>query len=151
MEGDKREGNPSREEGSSKLGFPGISLLSLTSSSSGKYSIAQKDTALGKTKGKRKLYCYAGIAMVALSIIALALGLGLGISSANAKRNHTQHECVVNLGYTSYSGYKQDNGVSYWRGMRYAAPPTGGLRFAAPQDPWFENGVQDATQVCPFS
>ncbi|OCT52861.1 putative triacylglycerol lipase [Cladophialophora carrionii] len=51
---------------------------------------------------------------------------------------------TVHLGYASYKGTPSSNGVSQWLGMRYAAPPTGNLRFAAPQDPPEESGVQAA-------
>ncbi|OOQ84607.1 putative triacylglycerol lipase [Penicillium brasilianum] len=56
---------------------------------------------------------------------------------------------VVNLGYTSYEGRSLAGGVSQWLGMRYAAPPVNDLRFAAPQDPVSQTGVQQATQHGP--
>lgn len=55
---------------------------------------------------------------------------------------------VVNLGYASYQGQSLHNGVSHWLGMRYAAPPVGDLRFAAPQDPPSVKGIQSALTVC---
>ena len=55
---------------------------------------------------------------------------------------------VRDLGYANYSGVALSNGVSYWLGMHYAAPPTGNLRFAEPQPPIVYEGVTDATQVC---
>ncbi|KUL85639.1 hypothetical protein ZTR_08872 [Talaromyces verruculosus] len=82
--------------------------------------------------------------MVVLAILGIALGLGL--SALAAKNNHRDHDNIVQLDYASYRGYKQDNGVSYWKGMRYAAPPTGSLRFAGPQDPQIQSDVQDATE-----
>lgn len=54
---------------------------------------------------------------------------------------------VVDLGYTKYEGRSLASGVSQWLGMRYAAPPVAELRFAAPQDPFSEDGVQQANQV----
>lgn len=57
---------------------------------------------------------------------------------------------VKHLDYASYSGYTQDNGVAFWKGMRYAAPPTGKLRFAEPQDPEWEHGTQSALSVSIF-
>ncbi|KAH8701136.1 putative triacylglycerol lipase [Talaromyces proteolyticus] len=57
---------------------------------------------------------------------------------------------VKNLGYTSYQGVNQDNGVSFWKGMRFAAAPVGQLRFAPPQDPIIELGVQSATTHGPM-
>lgn len=96
---------------------------------------------------KRKVYYYTAFAMLVLAIIAIALGLGL---SAHAKQIRSEHDNIVFLDYAAYNGYKQDNGVSYWKGMRFAAPPTGSLRFAAPQDPQIQFGIQDATEVNTF-
>jgi carboxylesterase type B len=53
---------------------------------------------------------------------------------------------TVNLGYASYEG-RTASGVTQWLGMRFAAPPVGALRFAAPQDPLSVAGIQQATQV----
>ncbi|KAJ5121216.1 CAZyme family CE10 [Penicillium bovifimosum] len=53
---------------------------------------------------------------------------------------------VVDLGYTSYEGRTLSNGVTQWLGMRFAAPPVGNLRFAAPQDPLSVGEIQQATQ-----
>lgn len=51
---------------------------------------------------------------------------------------------LVRLDYASYQGVALPNGVSQWLGMRYAAPPTGPLRFEAPVDPAMEPNVQAA-------
>ncbi|EEA22238.1 triacylglycerol lipase, putative [Talaromyces marneffei ATCC 18224] len=83
--------------------------------------------------------------MVVLAIIALALGFGLSARATKNKNNHSERDDIVQLDYSLYKGYKQDNGVSSWKGMRYAAPPTGSLRFAGPQDPLVQFDVQDAT------
>ncbi|KAF7550705.1 hypothetical protein G7046_g7937 [Stylonectria norvegica] len=43
---------------------------------------------------------------------------------------------TVNLGYASYTGYSDANaGLNYYKGIRYAAPPTGQYRWAKPQPP----------------
>lgn len=47
----------------------------------------------------------------------------------------TAIDSCVHLGYSSYNGVALPNGVTQWLGIRYAAPPLGNLRFAAPQDP----------------
>ncbi|KAF2223321.1 Alpha/Beta hydrolase protein [Elsinoe ampelina] len=57
---------------------------------------------------------------------------------------------VVNVDYTSYRGTTLSNGITQWVGMRYAAPPLGHLRFAAPQDPEPVEGVQDANRQGPI-
>ena len=54
---------------------------------------------------------------------------------------------VVDLGYSRYQGVPLQNGVTQWLGIRYAAPPTGSLRFAAPQDPPHNGSLQMADQV----
>jgi carboxylesterase type B len=56
---------------------------------------------------------------------------------------------VVYLDYATYKGQVAGNGVTKWLGMRYAAPPLGPLRFAAPQDPPVLPGIQNADHVCP--
>ncbi|KAM0720433.1 hypothetical protein Q7P37_004569 [Cladosporium fusiforme] len=42
---------------------------------------------------------------------------------------------LVHLNYSSYAGTANSNGITQWLGLRYAAPPVGSLRFAAPEDP----------------
>lgn len=54
---------------------------------------------------------------------------------------------LVDLGYAKYQGQVVGNGVNQWLGLRFAAPPTGKLRFAAPQPPLNQTTVQDATKV----
>lgn len=63
----------------------------------------------------------------------------LSLSSASA---------VVDLGYASYEGRTLSNGITQWLGMRYAAPPVGDLRFAAPKDPLAVKGIQQANEAC---
>ncbi|KIW27851.1 uncharacterized protein PV07_07552 [Cladophialophora immunda] len=53
---------------------------------------------------------------------------------------------LVLLDYASYKGTALANGVTQWLGMRYAAPPTGSLRFAAPQDPPIVHGIHVANK-----
>jgi len=44
----------------------------------------------------------------------------------------------VDLGYSTYEGFfNEASGVNEWRGIRYAAPPIGNLRWQAPQTPTF--------------
>ncbi|PTU23806.1 hypothetical protein P175DRAFT_0496936 [Aspergillus ochraceoroseus IBT 24754] len=59
-------------------------------------------------------------------------------------------QVVVDLGYARYSGQALSNGVAQWLGVRYAEPPLGPLRFAAPQDPEDIEGIQDASEHGPL-
>ncbi|KAF6759864.1 Alpha/Beta hydrolase protein [Ephemerocybe angulata] len=59
---------------------------------------------------------------------------------------------VVNLGYTEYQGFPTAQGNIDFLGIRYAAPPTGDLRFRAPQAPEAVDGIQLADKqpnICP--
>jgi len=42
---------------------------------------------------------------------------------------------LVDVSYSKYQGAPLGNGITQWMGVRYAAPPVGNLRFAAPSDP----------------
>ncbi|KAF2824556.1 carboxylesterase [Ophiobolus disseminans] len=64
-------------------------------------------------------------------------------------------DTLVDVGYAKYQGSVIDSRlkVSAWKGVQYAAPPTGNLRFAAPQDP-IVTGTINATRhgaTCPPS
>ena len=64
---------------------------------------------------------------------------------------NTTDQPTVDLGYASYAGTDLGNGVSQFLGMRFAKPPLGDMRFAAPQPPDVEtNGTVQATEVCCF-
>jgi carboxylesterase type B len=56
----------------------------------------------------------------------------------------------VELNYTTYEGLCLSNGVNSFRGMRYAAPPLGNLRWRAPVEPGPTPAgtVEVATTVC---
>jgi acetylcholinesterase len=54
---------------------------------------------------------------------------------------------VVDLGYAKYQGiYNETTGIQSFKGMRYAAPPIGDLRWRAPQPPVHLPGIQDASK-----
>ncbi|EOA89720.1 uncharacterized protein SETTUDRAFT_159305 [Exserohilum turcica Et28A] len=62
-------------------------------------------------------------------------------------------DTLVDVGYAKYQGAIVDSklGVSAWKGIQYAAPPVGPLRFAAPRDP-IVSGLINATTngaTCP--
>ncbi|KAE8334858.1 hypothetical protein BDV24DRAFT_169772 [Aspergillus arachidicola] len=58
-------------------------------------------------------------------------------------------EVVVDLEYAQYRGKALSNGLVQWLGIRYAAPPTGPLRFSAPQNPSVVAGIQNAFEHGP--
>jgi acetylcholinesterase len=66
--------------------------------------------------------------------LALILGFVLGLSKGS-QAHASNFSTTVDLGYSKYKGVEGSDGVSYWRGIRYAAPPIGDLRFRAPRDP----------------
>lgn len=55
---------------------------------------------------------------------------------------------TVDLGYRQYRGERLSNGLTQWLGIQYAAPPVSELRFAAPVDPPYVEGIEDANEVC---
>ncbi|OMC23264.1 carboxylesterase/lipase family protein [Mycobacterium colombiense] len=57
-------------------------------------------------------------------------------------------DLVVETNYGPVRGIEEDN-VKAWRGIRYAAAPTGELRFRAPQPPPRSTAVADATAFGP--
>ncbi|KAH7029353.1 Alpha/Beta hydrolase protein [Microdochium trichocladiopsis] len=60
---------------------------------------------------------------------------------------------LVDLGYARYRGlYDAKRGLDIWRGIRYAAPPVGPLRWQMPQPPLDESavGIIDATDLPPL-
>ncbi|EIW78140.1 alpha beta-hydrolase [Coniophora puteana RWD-64-598 SS2] len=55
-------------------------------------------------------------------------------------------EPTIDLGYATYQGATNSStSISSFLGISYAAPPTGDLRFQAPQAPVVVSGVQQAT------
>lgn len=70
----------------------------------------------------------------------------LSVFAALARLWHTAAatDTCARLGYSSYNGAALPNGVTQWLGIRYAAPPLGDLRFAAPEDPPAVEGVVEA-------
>lgn len=73
----------------------------------------------------------------------LALLIALLTISLRARAVKT----LVELDYAQYRGVELSSGINHWLGIRYAAPPVGDLRFAAPQDPKKEDTIQAADEV----
>ncbi|KAH7928321.1 alpha/beta-hydrolase [Leucogyrophana mollusca] len=86
--------------------------------------------------------------MVALPVRSLAiLALSLAVRTWASPTGSSASAPIVDLGYASYQGsLDPTTNVTTFKGIRYAAPPLGDLRFAAPQPPTTESGVQPATE-----
>ncbi|KAE9402363.1 cephalosporin esterase [Gymnopus androsaceus JB14] len=72
--------------------------------------------------------------------------LSVSASSTNLIQSRSNSsESVVDVGYDQYQGvFDTNTNVTNFWGIRYAAPPTGELRFRAPQPPANVDGVQSA-------
>lgn len=57
---------------------------------------------------------------------------------------------IVDLGYARYQGISVSSGVNQYLGIPYAAPPTGDLRWRAPQAPLPQSLVQDVSGPSPI-
>ncbi|KAL8297394.1 hypothetical protein RB597_006480 [Gaeumannomyces tritici] len=71
------------------------------------------------------------------SVLVCLAGLALTNAAAVVRSDaETANPAVVDLGYAAYQGLENSTtGLTVWRGIRYAAPPTGKLRWQAPKPP----------------
>ncbi|KAI2117673.1 hypothetical protein LOZ42_002436 [Ophidiomyces ophidiicola] len=92
------------------------------------------------------------LVLALLLLFLLAAGVAAGTAVAVTKKQQAAAAAAVcrdedgcrDIGYARYKGTTDRHGVASWLGMRFAAPPLGALRFAAPQDPVKESAVQPA-------
>jgi para-nitrobenzyl esterase len=85
--------------------------------------------------GRKKLALWASIAALIFAVFVIV--------PAQAWDNHNP---IAKTDYGKLKGYvNEDNDVLVWKGVPYAKPPVGDLRWAAPQDPAPWHGVRDAT------
>ncbi|KAJ5154782.1 CAZyme family CE10 [Penicillium coprophilum] len=80
--------------------------------------------------------------------------LALAIAPAGRANPVQTSSPVVDLGYATYQGYHDNTyNLNVFKGIRYAAPPVGKLRWQAPQAPLVNRGsIQPATKqppICP--
>ncbi|KAJ2895753.1 alpha/beta-hydrolase [Zalerion maritima] len=82
--------------------------------------------------------------IVIVAIVAVAATLHFVLKS------RTDEKVLVDLGYATYQGQRiEDDGVDTFFGMRYAAPPTGDMRWRAPLHPLRENETVNANEFGP--
>lgn len=86
-------------------------------------------------KSRKGFILWSSIAVLALAVII--------IIPAQAWDNH---DPIAKTDYGKLKGYVDENKeVLVWKGVPYAKPPVGELRWAAPEDPEPWHGVRDAT------
>ena len=86
--------------------------------------------------------------------VALVLLLPTGLCAPASARHDVWRQdqaitSTTDLGYAKYQGTSLKAGVNQWLGMAFAAPPTGDLRWRAPQDPIVNQTLQQATEFAP--
>lgn len=102
-----------------------------------------EDGQLEEKRHHRRRFWWLTLA-ISILLLGLILGLSLGLTRAH---HDSALSAIVDLGYSKYQGNTYSQGVSQWLGIRYASPPTGNLRFAAPRDPTKDSTLQKANKV----
>ena len=111
-------------------------------------SFGEEKSQNKERSGPRRLSKWLWIVMgVLLMLLFVGLAVGLSIGQRNQQPAEVGKDIVVDLGYSRYRGKEFEDGTSQWLGMRYAAPPVGNLRFAAPQNPLPTQDIQSASEV----
>ncbi len=88
---------------------------------------------------RKKSILWSSIAVLALAVFI--------IIPAQAWDNH---DTIVKTDYGKLRGYvDEDNDVLVWKGVPYAKPPVGELRWKAPENPEPWHGVRDAISPAP--
>lgn len=87
---------------------------------------------------------------LSLLLASASLAVAAGFSPRQDDSTSTDLP-TVSLGYTTVqaASYNYTTAGKYYvfQNIRYAAPPTGDLRWAAPQDPYQEDGVNNGTST----
>jgi len=87
--------------------------------------------------------------LIASTMIILIVALTTTLLLTHRAHAAAVDSGIVDLGYRKFSGNHLPCGVDEYLGIPYAAPPTGNLRFKAPQPPLNNTDVYPATQVRP--
>src|SRR6478735_7630857 len=97
------------------------------------------------THSRRRPLAVLSVALIALTLAAAsAAALDTGIAAAAGSGGAP----IVSVDGGAVRGTVVDGGYAF-RGLPYAAAPTGDLRWRPPQPPAAWNGVRDSTQFAP--
>ncbi|MBU0991034.1 MAG: carboxylesterase family protein [Proteobacteria bacterium] len=99
--------------------------------------------------GKNKRSSLYKLAFVLLAVV-LSMALIVGCGNNDDDDSHSESAITgktVTTGYGDLKGTATSD-VWIWKGIPYAAPPVGNLRWKAPTDPDAWDGVRDAGQAC---
>jgi para-nitrobenzyl esterase len=100
---------------------------------------------------------YTGWATVLIFGLSVLIGCGSSLTGLSKAGNQMTRDSAAAATYerksvpTAYGvvkGYAPDFGTWAWKGIPYAKPPVGALRWKAPQDPDSWIGVREATAAC---
>jgi para-nitrobenzyl esterase len=96
---------------------------------------------------QKKAVSFFILTLVILIACTLFLGEGIGFANGNnaSGLNCDAHELGVEIAtlYGKISGTEDENNTWSWKGIPFAKPPVGNLRWKAPQDPEPWEGVKD--------
>lgn len=87
---------------------------------------------------------FQGAILLLMVFLGLTVVIGCGTSSDNTPGVANNNVVVTEFGSVMGSAA---SGAWVYKGIPYAAPPVGALRWSAPQDPDSWTGVRDATQA----
>jgi para-nitrobenzyl esterase len=100
------------------------------------------------SNSRRALLALACAALTALTLTALTLTTVGTPAAAAGVRSHISAHPIVAIHGGAVRGVAVTGGFAF-RGLPYAAPPTGHLRWRPPQPPASWKGIRDATQYAP--
>ncbi|KAF9064189.1 Alpha/Beta hydrolase protein [Rhodocollybia butyracea] len=89
--------------------------------------------------------------ILGFAVLAILLPFAVASPSPHIHSRNNNDVPIIDLGYAKYQGvFDSLNNVTSYLGMRYAAPPTGELRFRAPQAPANDDGVVQQANANPI-
>ncbi|CCU76018.1 unnamed protein product [Blumeria hordei] len=95
-------------------------------------------------KEYRMKIAYAGLSAI------ICLGTAQALYSMRSNRNNNTDSPTVDIGYAVYRGYyNHTTDLNVFNGIRFAAPPTGALRWQRPQEPQTDRTTHTARDYAP--